>query len=411
MRKFLLLVVLLSLLVACGGDGGAPPTSALPAEGTSTAPSSSAEPLNIRVGLQAPFSGPSAFFGERLQGGALFALEKAGSVMVGDRELQIELRFADDEGLAEKGPIAAQQLIDDGVAVVLGPGFSGPAGAAIPLFAQHGIPMLSPWGAADNLTELSDWFFRVFPPNRCQAEVLVELALGAGAKTVATVDDNQAYGSDISAGVKQRAVEAGLEISGEYHGSAGLLDWSPIVQRLLQDSPDLVIYNGYPDEAGRFVAQARDRGFDSWIIGSDGIGTPTIFDVADPDKLTSKFGALALIPAELMSGPTESAEWKTFKSEYPAFAESQKFSDSAREAELYVALAYDAMNLLLDSLQQAGSADGEDLRAALLSTDFNGLSGPFSYDQRGERDLCFSTFLEVDPATQTWRPSTQPSDL
>jgi branched-chain amino acid transport system substrate-binding protein len=380
-RSLLRLVSVLSILLAAAAIGGPGAWGA------------QSEPLPLKIGVQSVFSGEFSSYGDRQKGGILFALEKAEDLQVDGRPLEVELIYADDEGSAEKGPIAAQQLIDAGVDVVLGPGFSGPAAAAIPLFKEAGIPVVSPFTGADNLTDLGGgWYFRVGAPNHCQGEMLVRIAQAQGAQKVAVVDDNEAYGVDLTKGVTENANAAGLEITGEYHGAQGMTDWSPIIQRLQQDQPDLVIYNGYHAEAGRLVQQARDRGFTAPFLGSDGIADPGIFDVADPAKLTD-LSAIGLIPTALVEG-TASPEWEQFTSEYPDFAKSQGLSTT--DADLYVADSFDATNLLLDAVQRAGSTDGQALADALRATTFEGLTGPFTYEANGEREGCFGTYFVLE---------------
>ena len=153
----------------------------------------------LKIGLQGVFSGELAAYGDRQKGGVLFALSKAGEIKVGGQPLKVELVYADDQGSGEKGPIAAQQLIDARVNAVIGPGFSGPTASALPLYRQAKIPAVSPFTGANNLAMLGGgWYFRVSQRNDCQGETLAEISRGLGVKRVVVVDDNEGYGTDIS---------------------------------------------------------------------------------------------------------------------------------------------------------------------------------------------------------------------
>src|SRR5262249_52665793 len=129
----------------------------------------SAQAPVLKIGLQGVFSGELSAYGDRQKGGVLFALSKAGEVRVREQPLKVELVYADDQGSGEKGPIAAQQLIDARVNVVIGPGFSGPSASAMPLYRQAKIPAVSPFTSANNLTMVGGgWYFRVSQRNDCQ---------------------------------------------------------------------------------------------------------------------------------------------------------------------------------------------------------------------------------------------------
>jgi branched-chain amino acid transport system substrate-binding protein len=262
----------------------------------------------------------------------------------------------------------------------------------MPLFRQAKIPAVSPFTSANNLAEIGGgWYFRVSSRNDCQGNVLANLAKTFGAKRVVIVDDNEAYGADISKATARNLKEIGLEVVGQYHGSLGMIDWSPITQRLRTDNPDVVIYNGYHTEAGRLFQQARERGITTKFLGSDGIAVPGIFKVADPAKLTN-VDAIRMVPAAFVEG-TASQEWIQFQKEYPAFAKSQGFS--VTEADQYVAGAYDATNLLIEAVSRAGSTASQAIRDALLSTSFAGLTGPFEFEANGERKGCRSTYFKL----------------
>jgi branched-chain amino acid transport system substrate-binding protein len=346
----------------------------------------------LKIGLQGVFSGELAAYGDRQKGGVLFALSKAGEIKVGGQPVKIELVYADDQGSGEKGPIAAQQLVDARVNVVIGPGFSGPTASAMPIFRQARIPAVSPFTSANNLAIIGGgWYFRVSQRNDCQGEVLAEIALGLGGKKVVIVDDNEAYGSDISKSVAKNLQAAGVQVVGQYHGALGMTDWSPIVQRIRQDSPEVVVYNGYHAEAGRLIQQARDRGVTAKFLGSDGILDPGIFKVAPAEKLTD-VSAIRTIPPAFVEG-TASSEYKRFQAEYPPFAKAQKLSIT--DADQYSAGAYDATNLLIDAVRRAQSTDGQAMADALRSTSYVGMTGPFQFEANGERKGCRISYFRL----------------
>jgi branched-chain amino acid transport system substrate-binding protein len=170
-----------------------------------------------------------------------------------------------------------------------------------------------------------------------------------------------------------------------------MTDWSPIIQRIRQDNPDVVIYNGYHAEAGRLIQQARDRGVTAKFLGSDGILDPGIFKVAPAEKLTD-VSAIRTVPPAFVRG-TESAEYKRFQEQYPAFASAQKLSIT--DADQYSANAYDATNLVLDAVRRAQSTEGPAIADALRTTEYVGMTGRFQFEPNGERKGCRISYFRL----------------
>jgi len=77
--------------------------------------------------------------------------------------LNIELTIISDQASAEGAMLAAQQLTEQLVDVVIGHFSSDAAYAAAPLYRQHNIALLLPAATADGLTQDFDNVFRVCP--------------------------------------------------------------------------------------------------------------------------------------------------------------------------------------------------------------------------------------------------------
>ncbi len=76
------------------------------------------------------------------------------------------------------------------------------------------------------------------------------------------------------------------------------------------------------------------------------------------------------------------------------------------DPDVYVALAFDATNILLDAIKRANSADSAAIVTALRSTDFRGLTGSFKYDAKGERAGCETSYIKFDNGT--FKPAKPP---
>ena len=54
------------------------------------------------------------------------------------------------------------------------------------------------------------------------------------------------------------------------------------------------------------------------------------------------------------------------------------------EGDAFAALGYDAIQVLLDAIEEAGTTDVADVQQALQGSTFQGLTGPIHFDQAGQ---------------------------
>jgi branched-chain amino acid transport system substrate-binding protein len=124
---------LLLLLAACASDNVAePPPPPQPPQGELEQQA----PAEPRVGLLLPLTGPAAGLAKDMQDAAQMALFDVG-------ENDLILLPRDTRGTAEGARQAAQQLIEEGAVVILGPLFNQAVSAVSPIAAQAGVRVLA----------------------------------------------------------------------------------------------------------------------------------------------------------------------------------------------------------------------------------------------------------------------------
>ena len=94
----------------------------------------------VKIGVFEPASGDSGAGGKQEMLGMQYANKIQPTVEIGGETYNVELVYADNGSSADKAPSAAQQLVSEGVSVVLGSYGSGVSIAGSPIFAQAGIP-------------------------------------------------------------------------------------------------------------------------------------------------------------------------------------------------------------------------------------------------------------------------------
>jgi branched-chain amino acid transport system substrate-binding protein len=125
-----------------------------------------------------------------------------------------------------------------------------------------------------------------------------------------------------------------------------------------------------PYNVGPVVLQMRQAGIDGPIVGGDGYDTPDIVSVAGESANNVYFTTHALMDADLGTDGI-----KKFITDYTA-----EYGHAPENA--FAALGYDAVKLLADAINRAGSTDAEAIKTALMATqDFPGITGSITFGE------------------------------
>lgn len=146
------------------------------------------------VGVVLPLSGRSRLLGERVLRGALLA----GGELVGagmDATPAVELLVRDSGSRPEQAAAALDELAREGVAAVVGSPDKAEAAALGARAATLGIPLLD---LSPGETRSGSTSFRLLRPNEARATALADQAVRAGARKVAILRPDNAYGQKMA---------------------------------------------------------------------------------------------------------------------------------------------------------------------------------------------------------------------
>jgi branched-chain amino acid transport system substrate-binding protein len=101
---------------------------------------------SVKIGYSGPLTGPIAAVGKYSENGVLLAIDEANAAntLIGGKPVQFILESRDDMGDPKAATTAAQRLVDDGVAGVIGHLNSGAPLPASKIYADAGVPEISP---------------------------------------------------------------------------------------------------------------------------------------------------------------------------------------------------------------------------------------------------------------------------
>jgi branched-chain amino acid transport system substrate-binding protein len=206
----LLLAASMTPLVACGAgvreevvDQPPPVVAALPPEPQEEIPTVPVKPDKYyergvtKVGLLLPLSGRNAALGEAMLDAAQLALFD-----IGDPGIVLLPRDTEGKGAGA----AAQDAIDDGAQVLLGPIFADAIRAAGPVARHYRIPLIG--FSTDRTVAGNGVYILGFTPQQ-QVERIVEYAIRQGKRRIAALVPQSPYGTMVAEALRSAAARHG----------------------------------------------------------------------------------------------------------------------------------------------------------------------------------------------------------
>jgi len=340
----------------------------------------------IKMGVAGPHSGDLASYG--------IPTVKAAELVVKDINAkggvlgkQVELLVEDDVCKPEVATNTATKLISEGVNVVLGHICSGATKAALGIYKDSNIPVMSPSATNPALTQSGDYpnFFRTIASDDAQARLEVDFALDTlKLKKIAVLHDKGDYGKGLAEFAKaflEKDPRAEVVL---FEGiTPGAVDYSAVVQKIKRSGAEAVIFGGYHPEASKIVTQMRKKRMDTIFISDDGVKDDTFIKVAG--KYAE--GVYATGPMDVSKNPMAIAANEAHQKAYGS------------DPGAFYLNAYSAALALLNAIEQAGSTDYDAVTNALRTKDVETPLGKIRFDERGDAiGVGFSMYQVKDGA-------------
>jgi len=299
---------------------------------------------DIKMGVILGFTGPIESLTPAMAASAELAFKEAsdsGSLLGGETITPVRADSTCVDSAAAQS--AAEGLISEGVAAIMGADCSGVTGAiATNVAVPNGVVMISPSATSPGLTDLADngFFFRTAPSDARGGQILADITKDRKIKSVAVTYTNNDYGKGL-ADVYAAAVKAhGIKVTAVASHEDGKADYTAEVSTLAAAGGDAVAVIGYLDQGGKGIIQGSlDSGaFDTFIL-SDGMIGQSLVDAFGKD-LSKSFGSLPGSTGKGAGVFTKVASAGGIDSSGPYTGES-----------------YDAAALIVLAMQAGGSAD------------------------------------------------------
>ena len=328
-----------------------------------------AEP--VKIGVAGAHSGDLASYGLPTARAAELVAEHINA-QGGINGAPVELLVEDDVCKPEIATNTATKLVSAGARAVIGHICSSATKAALPIYDEANIIVISPSATDSDLTKSGNHptFYRTIAPNDAQAASIVNFTVGQlQAQKIAIIHDKGDYGKGLAEDARKIIEDGALATIVLFEGiTPGAVDYSAVVQKIKRTRADAVIFGGYHPEASKIVTQMRKKRMKTLFISDDGVKDDTFI------KVGGKYaeGVYATGPADVSANPITRRYREAYMKKYGV--EPGPFFDNAVAAAL----------ALTNSIRVAGSTETEKIAKTLHTQATATPFGEIMFDKNGD---------------------------
>jgi branched-chain amino acid transport system substrate-binding protein len=362
------------LAVGCGGEKKE--------EKKAEAPAAAAKKLVL--GVAGAQSGDLASYGLPSVNAAKL-VAKDLNAKGGVNGMPVEIEAVDDQCKPEQATNAATKIVADKVTIVLGHICSGATKAALPIYKDAKVIVMSPSATSTELTQGGAYpnFFRTISYDLIQGKAAAEFATGQlKLKKVAVIHDKGDYGKGFAESAKKAIEDGKVAKVVLFEGiTPGGVDYSAVIQKIKASGADAVLFGGYHPEASKIVIQMHQKGLKIAFVSDDGVKDDTFIKTAGADAE----GVYATGPQILADNAVYKKAVEDHKKEFGA------------EPGAFFPQAYAAAQALLNAVAKAGSTDYDKVVAALQNEYIETPVGKIKFDAKGDAEgVSFSVYQVKD---------------
>ena len=271
--------------------------------------------------------------------------------------------------------IAEKLIVEDEIIALIGPNRSSHAVEVGPIAQRHSIPMITTTATNPNVTNGGDFVFMASFTDSFQGAVMAQFAIEDLNISTAAVLTRQGdlYTEGISEFFALNFSELGGEIVASEFYEGDPSDFTAQLTRIAAAKPDALFTSGFIQDIALITQQARA------VSLQNAAGEPTIFLGADSwDNELLFDNENAEIDGSFFSGhfspDTDEPTARAFVDTYESIYESTPTGG--------VAVSYDAVKLLFEAIERAGSLDPDEIRQQLAATEnYIGATRVARYDE------------------------------
>ena len=308
----------------------------------------------IKIGYAAAVTGELAAYDS--PSGVQCAIDRvndAGGVLGRQLELVVKDMASDP---VQAGTVG-QELLDEGVALILGPPTDDTALPIAQVAAGSNVAVLAVTATQPALTQAADNAFMTAYGDNQSGAVAAEVAYESGLRSawLMLTRDIGSYGIVTPNAFADAFTRLGGAVVGEGNWSYGVNEFGSQVNEIVGSSPapDVVFFAGPVPDNAAFIRQLRAAGSDAVVYGTDGFDDPAFLEVGQADIEGTTFSTLGF--------PEEGSALLEF------FDDCEARGHDVRN--VFTGMGGDAVAVVVAALESAGSAEPADVMEALRGLD------------------------------------------
>ena len=335
----------------------------------------------IKLGAFGPYEGDASVYGLAVRNGIQLAIEdfNESNTLLGKK---IELVSYDTKADPTEAINAFNKLVDsDEVVAIVGGVTSGESVAVAQHSQSVGTVMISPSATALEFASTGPNVFRACYTDPIQAVELANYAVTLGYKNIAIIYNS---GLDYSIGLKEvfekTLNDKGVTLVASEAYSEGDTDFNAQLTKIKAANPELIFVPDYYQNATLIAKQIKALGIEAVLMGGDGIDG--ILDINKDDS-----SAIEGFVFSNHYSPEDEA----------IIAWDKKYQEAYNQApNAFAFLAYDATNLLIQAIEEAGTTDQAKIQEMMQGIKFEGMLGNLQFDENGDpkKDVAFVTIKD-----------------
>jgi len=357
--KFFSLLIVAALILSACAQGG----------------TTGGQQKELKVAILAPLSGPVPTFGVSTRDGALMAIDE-WNAKGGVLGMKIVPIVEDSQCTPDPAVNAANKVIDqDGVKFIIGEVCSKASIPVSEIANSKGVIQISPTSTNEQVTvdangNVKPYIFRACFIDPFQGYVGAKFAIDQlGAKTAfVMLDQANDYVKGLATEFSKNFEMMGGKVVGTESYTATDTDFSVILGKIADAKPDVVYLPDYYNIVNLVTKQAKEKGINVPFIGGDGWDSPDL----DLNSAAGGFFTNHYSPDD--PRPEVVNFLKAYGEKYKDESGNPKVPDAL------AALAYDAANVLLQAINDAGTTDTAKVKETLEKITYKGVSGTITFD-------------------------------
>ncbi len=344
----------------------------------------------IKIGALVAATGPASFLGDpELKTLELYVdkINKAGGVLGKDLEL-----VAYDTGAnPKKATTFVKRLIkQDEVVAIMGGSASGETMAILPFIKKAKIPLVSMAGSIKIVEPVKKYVFKTPATDRMACQKIFEYLKGKGQTNVALISGNGGFGKSMRGQCKDVAGDYGVKIvADETYGPKDTDMTSQLTKIKSMVNVQAVVNPGFGQGPAIVTKNFKQLGMTQTLVQSHGVASKKFIE------LTGNAGEGVIVaspPVVVASLLEDSNPIKNVALQYIKDYEGKYNSP----VSTFGGYAYDALNIIVNAMNKANSAEPKAIRDAIEQTSsYAGLNGIFNMSKKDHLGLDINSGIKM----------------